>query len=140
MSTNDLIVSHRKIKTSSDRSFGLVFAGVFAVIAVWPLVAGGGWRPWAAGLALAFLAAALAAPKMLAPANRVWSRLGLALGHIVAPVVMGIVFALVVVPTGLLMRMLGKDMLRLKWQPGAETYWIARTPPAPAPGSMSRQF
>jgi hypothetical protein len=129
-----------RIEGSSDRSFGLVFAGVFAVVAVWPLTAGGSIRVWAAGCAAAFLAAALARPRLLAPLNRLWFRFGLALGRVTTPIVMAVVFFLAVTPTGLVMRALGKDLLRRRLDPAAKSYWIERTPPGPAPATMINQF
>jgi len=124
----------------SERGFGVVFAVVFAVIAAWPLFFGGGVRWWAAGLALVFLAAALAAPRALAPLNRLWYQIGMALHGVVTPLVMGILFFLTVMPTGLIMRLLGKDPLRLRFDAEAQSYWIRREPPGPAPDSMRNQF
>jgi hypothetical protein len=139
MSTNEPIVSHRRTVAGSNRSFGLVFAGFFAVVGLLPLVHGNPVRWWALGLAVLFLALALAAPQVLAPLNRLWFRLGLALSRIVSPVVMGVVYYGVVVPTALIMRARRKDPLGLKRDPAAATYWVGREP-GPPPGSMSRQF
>jgi hypothetical protein len=140
MSTNELNVSHRRVKTSSNRSFGLVFTGFLAVIACGPLLAGGAIRLWAAVLAVCCLAVALVAPRLLGPFNQLWSRLGLLLSHVVSPVVMGLVYAMVIVPMGLILKSTGRDLLRLNWDPRAPSYWVERTPPAPQPGSMSKQF
>jgi hypothetical protein len=140
MSTNEPIISHRRAKSSSNRSFGLLFAGLFAAIAAGPLLSGGGTRWWAAGIAVFFLALALVVPQLLAPVNYMWFRLALLLNRIVAPVVMGLIFAIVIVPAALLLKMMGKDLLHLNWQPDAVTYWIQRAPPAPQPKSMSQQF
>jgi len=128
------------VETSSDRSFGLVFAGFFAIAA-----AVNGWRGGAAwplylALAAAFLAVAWLSPRVLAPLNRLWSKLGLLLGRIVSPVVLSLLFFLVVTPVGLLMRLTGKDPLRLRTDSGADSYWIVRDPPGPAGDSMSEQF
>jgi predicted membrane metal-binding protein len=128
------------VKAGSERGFALVFATVFALIAAWPLLHGGGLRGWAAGLAAAFLLAGLFAPGALAPLNRLWFRFGLALGRLVSPVLMAVIYYGSVVPTGLVMRMLGKDLLRLRFDPGATSYWIRRDPPGPAPESLDRQF
>ena len=140
MSTNEPIVSHRKIKGGSDRSFGVVFAGAFAVIALWPALSGGPVRGWSAAVAGVFLLLAAVAPATLAPLNRLWLRFGLLLGHIMSPVVMAVAYAVLVVPAGSIMRAAGKDPLRLKWDAETQTYWIAREQPAPGPGSMSKQF
>jgi hypothetical protein len=140
LSTNEATVSYRKVKTSSDRSFGRVFALAFAVVALWPLASGAPMRLWAAIVAACFLGVSIAAPRLLNPLNRAWARLGLLMGRILSPVVMAVVYSIIIVPAGLLLRVLGRDPLRLKWQPQAETYWIAREQPAPEPDSMSRQF
>jgi len=140
MSTNEPAISHRVVVRGSDRAFGIVFAVVFAIIGLWPLLSGRGLRLWALGIACLFLAVALLAPWLLAPLNRIWFRFGLVLHHIVNPVVMGLVYYFAVVPMGLILKARGKDLLRLKRDPEAPTYWIAREPPGPAPGSMSRQF
>lgn len=140
MATNEPVVSHRKVVAGSDRSFGLVFAGFFALVALLPTLHGAPVRWWALGLALAFVAIAFIAPRVLHPLNRVWFALGLLLHHVVNPVVMAVMFYGAILPMALLLRALGKDLLRLKREPQAASYWIAREPPAPAPGSMNKQF
>jgi hypothetical protein len=128
------------VRGSSDRSFGFVFAVVFLVIALFPLMFGGGVRLWSLGVAVVFAVVALAAPRILAPLNRLWLRFGLLLHRIVSPIVLGIMFFLVITPIGLLMRALGKDPLRLRFDRGASTYWIPREPPGPPPDSFTDQF
>jgi hypothetical protein len=125
---------------SSDRSFGLTIAGFFAVMAglsAWR--AGERWPYWLGAAAiLAFFA--LVAPKLLAPFNRAWTKLGLLLFKVVNPVVMFVLFAVAIVPIGLLRRALGNDSLKLRFDPEATSYWIPREPPGPAPESMKNQF
>jgi hypothetical protein len=87
-----------------------------------------------------FLMAALLIPAALNPLNRAWLKFGLLLHKIINPVVMGLVFYGAVLPTGLVMRAMGKDLLRLKLQPEADSYWIVRRPPGPAPETMKDQF
>lgn len=128
------------VEGSSDRAFGIVFTVVFAVIGAWPLPWGNPPRIWALVLAAAFLAVALAAPALLAPLNRLWLRLGLLLHKIITPLVMGLIFFLAVTPTGLILRAMGKDPLRLRRDAAANSYWIHRTPPGPPPGSIRNQF
>ena len=140
MSSHEDFRREGAVKPSSDRAFGLVFAMVFALIALWPLLDDAPPRWWALAVAGGFACLALAAPKLLAPANRLWSGFGLLLGRVVNPLVMGLLFYLVVTPTGLIMRAFGKDPLRLARDPDAASYWIERTPPGPAPGGMPRQF
>jgi hypothetical protein len=124
----------------SERSFGLVMAvalGVVTLINWWH--AGRVW-PWLGGLAVLFLAAALIYARVLRPLNFVWFKFGLLLHHIVNPIVMGLLFYLTVWPTGLIMRINGKEFLRLKREPEQDSYWIVRDPPGPSPESMRDQF
>ena len=125
-------------KPSTDRGFGLIFAAVFAVVAGWPLLGGEAPRLWALALSGVFIALALAAPRQLGPLNRLWTRFGLLLSRVMNPLVLGLLFFAVVTPMGLVMRALGKDPLRRRFERGAASYWIERRPPGPAP--MSRQF
>jgi predicted membrane metal-binding protein len=136
----DGMVSHRKVARSSDRAFGLVFAAVFAAIGLWPLVHTELPRLWALTIAAAFTVIATLAPRLLAPLNLVWYRFGLVLHAVVNPVVMLLLYCTAIVPIGLIMRLRGKDLLRLKLDKSAPTYWIARETPAPAPKSMSKQY
>jgi Saxitoxin biosynthesis operon protein SxtJ len=128
------------VKPGSDRQFGLVFAGVFTVIGLLPLLGGNSLRWWALGLAVAFLVVALVHARLLRPFNRIWFRFGLLLHAVVSPVVMGLMFFVAVTPVGLIMRALGKDVLRLRFDADAPSYWIERSPPGPALGSMKNQF
>lgn len=127
-------------RTSSDRAFGGVFAGVFALVAAWPLVHAAPPRWWAVAVALAFALLALAAPKVLAPLNRLWTRLGALLHAIVSPIVLSIIFYGVVLPTAIVMRLRKRDPLRLRFDPQAATYWIDRVPPGPPPQSFKDPF
>ena len=132
------------VKVGSERSFGLVFAVVFIVISLLPLFTmsdqEGQMRIWALVVAAFFAGTALTMPRLLAPLNNLWFRFGLLLHKIVNPFVMGLFFFLTVTPTGLLMRAMGKTPLQLGFDHKAETYWIIRTPPGPAPETMKRQF
>ncbi len=140
MAANEPVVSHRKVVAGSDRSFGLVFAAFFAIVALLPAIHGAPPRWWALGVAAAFAIIAFIAPRVLHPLNRAWLALGLLLHHVVNPVIMAIMFYGAILPMALLLRALGKDILRLKREPAAASYWIPREPPAPAPGSMNKQF
>jgi hypothetical protein len=126
--------------TGSDRSFGLVMAAAFAAVTALNAWHAGRLWPWTGGLAALFLAAALLRPAMLHPLNRVWMRLGLVLHKVVNPIIMGLLFFGTVWPTGLVMRMMGRDLLRLKRDPEAASYWIVRSPPGPLPETMKDQF
>ncbi|MDP6175569.1 MAG: SxtJ family membrane protein [Rhodospirillales bacterium] len=125
---------------STDRAFGLVFVVVLLIIACWPLFDGATPRPWWLATAALLALIAFIRPGLLAPFNRAWTKFGLLLHKIVNPIIMGLVFYLTVTPTGLIMRLLGKDPLRLRFDHEAKSYWIERTPPGPAPETMKQQF
>ncbi len=129
-----------EVHGSSDRSFGLVFAGFFTIVGGLSLWRGGHWWPYAFVLAAAFAGVALARPGLLAPLNRLWMKFGLLLSKIMNPIVLGLLFFITMVPMGLVMRAMGKDLLRLKRDPAARSYWIERAPPGPPPGSMRNQY
>ena len=128
------------IKPSSDRSFGLVIATVFLVITFWPLIHAEPVRWWALAVAAVFASLALLWTAALAPLNKCWTKLGVLLYRIVSPIVLGLLFYVIVTPVALLMRLLGKDPLRLRREPDAASYWIERMPRGPAPESMKNQF
>ena len=112
-----------KIKLPSNRNFGIVFAIVFMIVALWPLLNQNEIRVWSLTISFIFLVLGLINSKLLSPLNKVWFKFGLILGSIIAPIVMGIVFFLVVTPTGLIMKALGKDLLKLKKNTNS-TYWL----------------
>ena len=126
-----------KIKISSNRSFGLVFFVVFLIISLWPLISGDLIRIWSAIISLVFLILGLMNSKFLTPLNRLWFKFGMILGAIVAPFIMGVIFFLTVTPIGLVMKIMGKDLLNKKYDKKKKTYWIKRDVPI---GTMKRQF
>ena len=138
--THESFQRNEEVRGSSDRSFGLVFAAVFGLIGLFPLLLGNALRPWSLIIAMAFLVTALLFPRILAPFNRLWLKFGFLLHRIVSPIVLGIMFYLVVTPIGLLMRLVGQDPLRLRFDKGAASYWIERIPPGPAPEDLKNQF
>ena len=114
------------VKISSNRSFGFLFFIVFLAISLWPLKSQEDLRLWAFILSLTFLVLGILNSKFLTPLNKLWHKFGVFLGSIVSPVVMGIVFFIVVTPVGLIMRFLGKDLLRINKSKFVSTYWISR--------------
>lgn len=134
------LTREQDIEGSSDRSFGIVFAVVFLIIAFWPLMSGGAVRWWSCVVAALFAAIAVAKPALLSGLNRQWLKFGLLLGKIVSPIALGLLFYGVIAPLGLALRLAGKDPLRLKYDRSADTYWIRREPPGPPPDSMTNQF
>jgi hypothetical protein len=128
------------VRGASNRAVGLVFAVVFVIIGTYPLLFGAPLRVWSVAVGAAFAGAALLVPHVLAPLSRVWLRFGLLLHQIVSPIVLGFLFFFVVAPLGFLMRLLGKDPLRLRRDAAATTYWIERNPPGPKPDTLTDQF
>lgn len=128
------------VKAGSERAFGYVFAAVFAIIGLLPMFTDGPVRIWPFVIAGLFLATALLVPRLLSPLNVLWFRFGMLLHIVVNPLVMGFLFFVTVTPTALVMRLFGKDPLRLRLDKSADSYWIERTPPGPAPETMRQQF
>lgn len=128
------------IKVGSERGFGIVFAVVFLIVGLWPLLDGSTPRWWAMAIAATFLAAGYLFPVLLRPLNIVWFKIGMLMFKVVNPLTMALLFVTTIIPIGLLMRAFGKDVLRLKLEPDAQSYWIERDPPGPAPESMKDQF
>ena len=124
------------IKTSSNRSFGIVFFIVFILIAFYPLINQGEIRIWSVLISLLFLILGIINSKILTPLNKVWFKFGIFLGKIISPFIMGIIFFLVVTPIAFLMRMLKKDLLNLKFNKNS-SYWIEKTDPK---STMKNQF
>jgi hypothetical protein len=139
-STHEAFERDEQIVAGSDRSFGFVMAGVFALLSLLNAWHVGRVWPWTGGLAALFLAAALFRPAVLYPLNRIWLKFGLFLHRIVNPLIMALLFYGTVLPTGLTLRAMGKDLLRLKREPDASSYWIVRAPPGPSPETMRDQF
>ena len=115
-----------KAKLPSNRNFGLVFFIVFLLIALWPLLEKNEIRYWSIFISLIFLILGLINSKILTPLNRIWHLFGIQLGKIISPFVMGIIFFFVVTPIGILMRLLGKDILNLKYNKNDKPYWIQK--------------
>jgi len=124
------------IKISSNRSFGIVFFIVFLLIALYPLTHNEEIRVWSSIISLIFLVLGLLNSKILTPLNKLWFKFGILLSKIISPLIMGIIFFLVVTPIGLLMRMLGKDLLNLKYN-NNQSYWVEKNGPK---SRMRNQF
>ena len=122
---------------SSEKSFGVVFSIVFLIVALYPLITSAGLRIWALVVSIILFLLAFLAPKILVLPNKLWFKFGLLIGSIVAPIVMAFVYFVTVLPTGLIMRLLGKDLLKQKLDKNAKSYWIERKEPM---GSMKNQF
>jgi len=112
-----------KKKKNTNRSFGILFFIVFSIISIWPILSGNELRLWSFILAIIFLIMGITKSRFLTPLNIAWIKFGELLGIIISPLIMGLVYFLVVLPMGILMRVLGKDLLRLKFNKNIETYW-----------------
>lgn len=131
-----------EVRGASDRGFGLTVGGILLLIAaVRAYFYGlGGVQYGLGGIGLVLVVLGLVLPRSLSALNRGWIRLGLILFRVVNPVVLALIYGLTIVPIGLLMRLLGHDPLRLKCDPQADSYWVVRDPPGPAPDTMINQF
>ncbi len=139
-STHEDYQREQAIEGSSNRSFGWVFTVFFLILALLPLLKSEGPRVWALAASGVIAAVTLIRPSLLTVPNRLWMKFGLVLGRIVSPVVIGILYYLVITPFGIVMRLAGKDPLRLRREPDAQSYWIKRDPPGPPPDSLTNQF
>ena len=131
------ISRHVSTEQSSEKSFGVVFSIVFLIVALYPLINSEGLRIWALVASIIFFFLTFIAPKALVFPNKLWFKFGLLIGSIVAPIVMAFVYFVTVLPTGLIMRLLGKDLLKQKLDKNAKSYWFKRSEPM---GSMKNQF
>ena len=132
-----MMFNKSEIKISSNRNFGLVFFFVFLIVSLWPLINEGSPRYWSIVIAVIFLILGLLNSKLLTPLNMLWFKFGLFLGSIISPIIMGIIFFLVIAPTGLVMKLMGKDLLDKKYDNKKKSYWINRTK---TKNTMKQQF
>ena len=127
----------KDIKISTNRNFGIVFFIVFLLISFWPILSGNEIRAWSLLISIIFLILGILNSKLLTPLNKIWFKFGIILGRIVSPIVMGIIFFAVVTPIGIFMRLIGKDLLGMKFSKNKKTYWINREK---IKTSMKQQF
>ena len=127
-------------RAASDRSFGRVFTVFFLLVGLLPTLRHEPVRVWAVAVSGFFLLITLVRPTLLSGASKLWMKFSLMLSRIMNPLVIALMYYVVFVPVGLILRALGKDMLRLKADRNALSYWIPRTPPGPSRGSMDNQF
>jgi hypothetical protein len=140
VASHERLSAEEEVRSGSDRSFGYVFAVVFTLIALFPLVHGGSPRLWALPIAAISAAVALFKPTLLAPLNRIWFRFGLLLHKIINPVVLALMFFAVITPVAAITRLFGGKLLSLGYDKEAESYWHRRTPPGPEPETIRNQF
>ena len=124
-------------KLPSNRNFGIVFFVVFFVISLYPLTYNGDITRWSLVISIIFLILGLINSKILTPLNKLWIKFGILLGRIISPIVMALIFFVVVTPIGLIMRLLRKDLLKLKYNKNIKSYWIEKNGPK---SKMRNQF
>ncbi len=127
-------------KIGSERAFGLVFAALFFLVSLWPLLERASPRLWAIGVAAAFALCAWLAPRLLAPLNRLWFKFGELLHRIVSPIALAAIFYGVITPFAVVMRLFKRDALLLRRRSARPSYWVRREPPGPPPDSFGNQF
>ena len=113
------------MKRSSEKNFGILFTSVFLLIAIWPLVEGETVRIWSLILSFIFLITTFFKQNLLKPLNIIWTKFGELLGKIIAPIVMALIFFIILTPLSFIIRIFGKDLLRLKFSKN-RSYWIKR--------------
>ena len=138
--THERLVGDAESHGSSDRAFGVIFGVVFTLIGLWPLLHGERPHWWSLAVGWTCLLLALVRPQTLSPLNQFWLKVGRLLQKVMTTVVTALLFYTAVTPTGLLLRLFGKDLLQLRRDPNATSYWIERRPPGPTPESMRNQF
>jgi hypothetical protein len=138
--THETIASFRKVEAGSDRKFGLTVGALLAAASLLPLLHHRAPHVWLLILGAALVVLGATFPAALTGLNRAWFKLGLALNVIVSPIVMGLLFYGAVVPVGWFLRKQGEDILALKSEPDALTYWTVRAPPSPSSGTLGKQF
>ena len=124
-----------KINKKNNITFGIFFFIFFFVIGLYPLISVGVIRIWSVVLSLVFLIITITRPNLFTFLNRSWIQFGIILGKIISPIVMGLVFFFVVIPSGIIVRILKKDVMSLKR--GTSSYWINREDKLQ---SMKKQF
>ncbi len=140
MKTHENIMGKQDIQIGSNKSFGIVFAVVFLIIALWPLLDGGRFRVWALVTGIILFIISFIYPSIFKPFNHIWFKFGLLLGKIVTPIVMGFLYFFTITPTALIMRTLKKRPLDLEFDDSLDSYWKYRDPPGPSSESMKNQF
>jgi len=127
-------------KTLENRTFGLIFSVIFLLFTLLPLIKGNSINQWTAAISVIFAALALLLPKLLTPLNKLFQMFGQVMHKITNPLIMGLVFFLTVMPTGLILKILGKDPMRRNLDPDATTYWIKRETDIITKESFDNQF
>jgi hypothetical protein len=140
VASHERLSAEEEVRSGSDRSFGIVFAVVFTLIALFPLLHGASIRLWALAIAAVFAGLGFLWPALLAPLNRLWFRFGLLLHKIVNPLVLGLMFFVIITPVAAITRLFGGKLLSLGYDKSLPSYWQRRSPPGPEPETIRNQF
>jgi len=138
--SSTVISAENEVKPLDNRTFGLIFAGIFLIIAAFPLLWGNSVRMWSLIVAAIWAALAIVLPFALTPLNRLWAKFGFLMHKITNPLLMGLVFFLTVVPTGIILKLLRKDPMNRKQQRDLDSYWIKRENSKITPEFFDQQF
>ena len=130
-------MKNKSIKLASNRSFGLVFFLFFFIIALWPLKSDSDIRIVPLLISFIFLILGLVNSNLLKPLNFIWMKFGLMLGKFMNPIIMGFVYYLTVVPVGLILKILNKNLLNIKKNNDQKSYWITKKK---SQSTMKNQF
>tara|TARA_B100000686_G_scaffold352088_1_gene452833 strand:+ start:13 stop:393 length:381 start_codon:yes stop_codon:yes gene_type:complete len=124
------------ISNNSNKSFGVVFFVVFFIYGMWPILNSEEIRVWSLAVGIIFLILGLLNSKLLTPLNNLWIKLGEQLGKIISPIVMAFVYFFVITPIAIIVRLFGKDLLKIKFNE-KNSYWIKRDKNI---GTMKKQY
>ena len=119
-------MSNIKYKKSSNKSFGIVFFIVFLIIGFFPLLNQQELRYWSIIIAVIFLVLGVFNSTLLTPLNKIWIKFGILLGSFISPIIMGVIFFLVVFPTGIIIKLFKKNFIGLKYENTQKSYWIKK--------------
>ncbi|PPR45052.1 MAG: hypothetical protein CFH18_00887 [Alphaproteobacteria bacterium MarineAlpha5_Bin8] len=118
--------NHIKIKSSSERNFGIVFGIFFLIICFYPILQNKPINYWALFISIIFFVLSFFLPKILSIPNKLWFKFGLLLGHIISPLIMGLVFFVTIVPTSIIIKLVGKKLMLQKINKNIHTYWVEK--------------
>ena len=129
--------NNRQIKPSSERNFAIVFCIFFALIGLYPLLIDKNINLWACLLSFLFLFLGIIFPKSLTLPNKLWFKFGIFLSKLTSPIILALIYYLTITPVGIVIRFLGKDLIKQKIILSKKSYWIKRKEQV---GSMKNQY
>ena len=118
--------SFTEVKTASNENFGITFSLFFLIIFLYFYFAFTKIIFWVLVLSITCFIIVIIKPSTFTLPNLYWTKLGILLGKIISPIIMGCIFYLVVTPTGFLMRTFSKNILYNKRNNKTDSYWIKK--------------